>query len=86
MAKLKFERLINVDLKMGETIKVPSDEVWRISVYSIQGSMPSINGRDMGYEKFTGIVSAGAVVGNSGPLDYEILPIQGMAFKEVSNV
>lgn len=86
MAKLKFERLINVDLKMGETIKVPSDEVWRISVYSTQGSASSINGRSMGYEKYTSIFSAGAVVGNIGPLDYQVIPIQGMAFKEVSNV
>ncbi|MCI5643846.1 MAG: hypothetical protein MR285_07040 [Peptoniphilus sp.] len=86
MAKLKFERLINVDLKFGETIKVPSDEVWRISVYSTQGRMVSINDMNLGYEKYTGIVSAGAVVKNVGPLEYNVIPIQGMAFKEVSNV
>lgn len=86
MAKLKFERLINVDLKFGETLKVPSDEVWRISVYSSNGSASSINGMDMGYGKYTGIVSAGAIVGNVGPTEINVIPIQGMAFKEVSNV
>lgn len=86
MAKLKFERLINVDLKFGETLKVPSDEVWRISVYSSNGRASSINGMSMGYGKYTGIVSAGAVVGNVGPDTKEAIPIQGMAFKGVSNV
>lgn len=86
MAKLKFERLINVDLKFGETLKVPSDEVWRISVYSTQGSMVSVNDMNLGYEKYTGIVSAGAAVKNVGPLKDKHIPIQGMAFKEVSNV
>lgn len=86
MAKLKFERLINVDLKLGETLKVPSDEIWRISIYSAQGYMVSINRVNLGYEKYTGIVSAGAVVENVGPLKDNHIPIQGMAFKEVSNV
>lgn len=86
MAKLKFERLINVDLKFGETVKVPSDEIWRISIYSSQGYQVSINSVNLGYEKHTGLVSAGAVVKNEGPYDLHAIPIQGMAFKEVSNV
>lgn len=86
MAKLKFERLINVDLKFGETLKVPSDEVWRISVYSTEGRATSINGMSIGYGRYTSIVSAGAAVKNIGPTKIDVIPIQGMAFKEVSNV
>lgn len=86
MAKLKFGRLINVDLKFGETLKVSSDEIWRISIYSSQGRMVSINDMNLGYEKYSGIVSAGAVIKNIGPYEDKNIPIQGMAFKEVSNV
>lgn len=43
MAKLKFDRSINVTLIKGETVTVPTDEVWKVT-----GHPPNeieINGR-----------------------------------------
>lgn len=42
MAKIKFDRVLNITTKPGEKITVPSDEIWKGSV--LYGSTLDING------------------------------------------
>lgn len=81
MARLKLDRLVNLNLKSDQILKIPQGEIWKISVYQELNSQFKINNTIPGYE----IVQNGFVVegteikrakGNYGT-------IQGIAFKVV---
>lgn len=51
MAKLKFDRSINLDIKKGETVTVPADEVWKASAHP--APEVKINGKEASLWKDT---------------------------------
>lgn len=62
MAKLKFDRNINVILKDNEEIEVPKDEVWkgtRLGIESINGTAVNV-GR--GFNKLIDSIMLGGVL------------------------
>ena len=79
MAKLKFNRLINVTLQPNQTTTIPKNEVWRFSAYNASRSYVVINGTELDVKSLNGWISEGATFkGHSYPLQ-----IEGIAFKVV---
>lgn len=46
MAKLKFDRTVNLNLESNDTVTVPNNEVWRGSLFTA-GSFAEVNGRNI---------------------------------------
>lgn len=46
MAKLKFDRTVNLNLESNDAVTVPNNEVWRGSLFTA-GSFAEVNGRNI---------------------------------------
>lgn len=89
MAKLKFERLINLDVKSGENLTVPKGELWKGRVYGISSiTSVSVNNAKLIESDPTFQCVENAIIKvepfNSG--SNSTVTIQGIAFKVVENV
>lgn len=88
MAKLKFNRMINVTLAKNESISIPSDEVWKVSTNAgrINGSNNLIRMMNsVGIPSFYGIFGGGSsFTGGGGDISYtDPSFVSGVAFKAV---
>lgn len=77
MAKLKFDRLINISLESIESVTVPKDELWRVSAFT-NSNGAEMNGKSGYVDKDIFLMSSGCKLKPSMNM-----VIQGMAFKAV---
>ena len=69
MAKLKYDRVINVEIGSNKNVEIPNDEVWRVTTKSnVGGTNPSTKLYGGGYTFDSRYLGA---------------PISGIAFKHV---
>lgn len=76
MAKLKYDRLLNIPFEDGTQVTVPKDEVWKITAQIDRGSNLrgiSTNLYGGGYEFYSGRAGS-AIAGNV---------LTGIAFKHI---
>ena len=79
--RLKFGRLINLKLFGSNSVTVPNDEIWRVSMYMNPLNVVNIEDNSLDYSPNvqTGFVSAGTKISA-----YKGAPgIKGIAFKVV---
>ena len=83
MAKLKFDRQININLKDEEKIKVPTDEIWKGTILCRRGS--HINGKDVLASSVVGqyAISDGTYL--TGGTTMDGLMFNGLVFKVVQS-
>lgn len=79
MAKIKFDRLINITLNSSSSTIVPTDEVWRVTMFG-SSITPYINGDSFKKPDYNVLVSSGAKLELRGGSS---MTIQGIAFKVV---
>lgn len=77
MAKLKFDRLINVGLKSSSTTTIPKDELWKVTIFSHKSNV-ELNGDYIDTSRSAIFLANGVKLKTSGNID-----IQGIAFKTV---
>lgn len=78
--RLKFDRLINLKL-MNESVRVPNDELWKITMYMSPNNRLKIEEIPLDYNPniLTGFISSGTTM-----TAYTGVPqIRGIAFKVV---
>ena len=78
--RLKFDRLINITL-MSESVRVPKDELWKITMYMSPNNTLKIDGIPMDYGTY---LNSGFVSGGTEIQSYKGWPkMMGIAFKVV---
>lgn len=89
MAKLKFDRLINLDVKSGENLTVPKGELWKGRVYGISSVTSfSVNNSKL-VESDPVFQCVGGAIIRVTPFNSDssaTATIQGISFKVVENV
>lgn len=77
--RLKFDRLINVNINRSNSITIPTDELWKVVIFSSNTTL-ELNGDNFNNSNNVVFLSSGAkftVAGGTGAR------IQGMVFKAV---
>lgn len=79
--RLKFDRLINVRLSDGNSVTVPQDELWKVSIYTFDDSY-YVSGSTVEKDKNISLFSKGTYIGCRTSHNNDLI-IQGVAFKVV---
>lgn len=81
MAKLKFDRSINLKLKNDESVTVPDDEIWRAEAYDCKKLL--VNGEEA-VESSGGVQSIPFTFGGGVKLSTKFgVAVTGVAFKVI---